>query len=219
MDKADLLQPLRQYLDTKIAQKYQDASLKRFQYNISNLQPKWQNVLKRNKKYAVNFVKKFKQIKDNGKGYYLFSKTPGSGKTMLACCILNGLKRHNITTQAITTIDFLKRIKQTFDQDRVSESSIINPLLAIDVLLLDDCGSERYSDWTTEQMFHVINSRYNAGKITFFTSNYTVDDLSCDDRIQSRINDMSVQVMMPEMDIRNLISKENERDFLNKISN
>ena len=208
----DRLVPLGQYFDTRLYRKYETVTLDDFKV-------KYDRLLKRNKKYALGYVRRYQEIKADGKGYYLHSKEPGSGKTMLACAILNGLSaKYGLTTQAITTIDFVKRMKATFSDEDISEESVINPMLAVDVLLLDDCGSEKHSEWVDEQLYHIVNSRLNDNKPTFYTANYSIDKLPYHKRIKSRINAMTAQVPMPEKDIRAMVSRDNDKDFLQKIS-
>lgn len=212
MPKVDRIVPLAQYFRTKLYKKYKDAQLSDYQ---TSFDPK----LKRNKKYAVGYVKRFEEVREEGKGYYLHSKKPGSGKTMLTCCILNWLsERYDVTTQAITVIDFLKRLKATFSEEDMSEEAVLNPMLAVDVLMLDDCGSEKHSEWVDEQLYHIIDSRLSAGKPTFFTSNYRIDELPYHKRIISRINAVTAQISMPEKDIRALVNKQQEKEFLTKVT-
>jgi DNA replication protein DnaC len=211
MNRVDQVISLGQYFRTQLYQKYGGATLDSFQTSFDKK-------LQRNKKFAAAYVKRFEEIRDEGKGYYLHSQKPGSGKTMLACCILNGLsQRYEVTTQAISTISFTKRLKDTFSDEDTSENSVINPMLAVDVLLLDDCGSENHSEWVDEQLYHIIDSRLNRGKPTFFTANYTIDELPYHKRIKSRINAVTAQIAMPEKDIRAKVTKQNEKEFLSKL--
>lgn len=219
MTPVDSVVPLGQYFKTNLYEKYRYANVVHFRTSFDELSKDEEDQLKKIQKYAIGYVKKYQQIKDDGKGYYLFSKQPGSGKSMIACCILNDLSQnHEVTTQAISTIDFFKRLKWTFNEEDKSEEAVLNPILAVDVLLFDDCGSERHSEWVDEQLYHVIDSRLNAGKPTFFTSNYSIDELPYHSRIKSRINAVTAQIPMPERDVRAMINGEKKKAFIGKIT-
>lgn len=213
LQRADRLVPLGQYFRTKLCDQYRNTSLEEFHTDFDEK-------LVRAGKFASGYIRKWERIAEEGKGYYLWSKQPGSGKTMLACCILNGLsKEHKLTTQAMNMVDLLKRLKDTFDNEDMSEAAVFNPVIAVDVLLLDDVGAERHSDWADEQLYHIIESRMSAGRPTFFTSNLSVDQLPYHGRVKSRINAITAQIRMPEMDIRAVVARDSQDAFLNQITN
>ena len=133
-------------------------------------------------------------IKENT-GLYLYGPT-GSGKTVYACSYLleiNKYARFNNLSfgpyKFITFLDLLAKIKNSFNGNG-NEIEIIEEYCNAGVLVLDDIGVEKVSEWTLQTLQTIINHRYNHLKITIITSNLDLNALSKslnDDRIPSRI--------------------------------
>jgi len=100
----------------------------------------------------------------------------------------------------------LMRIKGTFNSDYgiESEESILNKICSVPVLLLDDIGAEKASEWVKQTLYLIIDNRYGNMKKTFITSNLTLNQISnqLDDRISSRIAGMSNTIRMQGKDRR-----------------
>lgn len=110
---------------------------------------------------------------------------PGIGKTHLAVAVL----RRVILTRGARglfydTRDLLRVIRSTYNPlVRTAEMDVLRPVMEADILVLDDMGSEKTSEWVEETMNLIVNTRYNERRHTIFTSNYddTPDDVP-DDR-------------------------------------
>ena len=100
----------------------------------------------------------------------------------------------------------LMRIKGTFNSDYGidSEESILNKICSVPVLLLDDIGAEKASEWVKQTLYLIIDSRYGDMKKTYVTSNLTLNQISnqLDDRISSRIAGMTNTIRMQGKDRR-----------------
>jgi KaiC/GvpD/RAD55 family RecA-like ATPase len=123
---------------------------------------------------------------NNGRGLLLIGPC-GSGKTHLAVAalleIIDTGKPGRLLFRNFQ--DLIQEIQGSFDSDDApSKSEILRPLLDVDLLVLDELGSQKPSMFVQDILYYVINSRYNAQRTTIFTTNY-VDDL--DDRIGSRL--------------------------------
>jgi DNA replication protein DnaC len=99
---------------------------------------------------------------------------PGIGKTHLA---VSAMKQATKTTGArakyYDTRGLLTQIRSTYNSlTKMAEMDIIRPVMDADLLILDDLGAERLTDWVEETMNVIVNSRYNAKLPTIFTSNY-----------------------------------------------
>ena len=99
---------------------------------------------------------------------------PGVGKTHLAVAVLKQLIQ---TTAArglfYDTRELLRVIRSTYDPAiRTTELQILRPVMSADLLVLDDLGAEKTSEWVDETMNLIVNTRYNEGRLTIFTSNY-----------------------------------------------
>jgi DNA replication protein DnaC len=105
---------------------------------------------------------------------------PGIGKTHLAVAVL----RRVIVTKGARglfydTRDLLRVIRSTYNPlVRTAEMDILRPVMDADLLVLDDLGSEKTSEWVEETMNLIVNTRYNERRHTIFTSNY--DDMPDD---------------------------------------
>ena len=98
------------------------------------------------------------------------------------------------------TRDLLRVIRSTYNPlVRTAEMDILRPVMDADLLVLDDMGSEKTSEWVEETMNLIVNTRYNERRHTIFTSNY--DDTPDDEdpnclkarigfRIHSRLHEM-----------------------------
>ena len=86
-----------------------------------------------------------------------------------------------------------------------------------DLLVLDDLGSEKQSEWADQELFRLIDHRANEGKPVIITSNVPMEALKCDGRISSRLGDMCVSVAMPEISIRQKKAEEKHEKILRKI--
>ena len=71
------------------------------------------------------------------------------------------------------TRDLLRVIRSTYDPSiRTTELEILRPVMTADLLVLDDLGAEKTSEWVEETMNLIVNTRYNERRLTLFTSNY-----------------------------------------------
>jgi len=99
---------------------------------------------------------------------------PGVGKTHLAVSVL----RHVIRTKGARglfydTRDLLKVIRSTYDPaNRTDERDVLRPVMQAELLVLDDLGAERTTDWVDETLNLIVNTRYSERRLTIFTSNY-----------------------------------------------
>lgn len=167
------------------------------------------------KKIVNAFIMEFDSYRREGRGLYIFSRTRGSGKTMLACVITNEiLKKHDITVKFISVPDYIELIKEKDDCSREKRESLMDAGL----LILDDIGAQvENKDWITTALFRLIDRRYTNHYPTVFTSNVRMEDLKTDERISDRIYAVSTPVIMPEVSVRRQIADKHTREFLNRI--
>lgn len=162
------------------------------------------------KKMTANYIKNFVKFKDLGKGLYFYSNTKGSGKTRLAVSLGNVLLK-NLKQQVkfITCSSLLTEIRNTYNSNsNYTESQLLESISSINILIIDDIGVEKPSDWVNEILFNIFDNRMKYKRITIFTSNCIIENLKHDDRLKSRLNKMCVPIKMPEEDIRKYLANE-----------
>src|SRR5688500_692216 len=120
-------------------------------------------------KYATSLAMEYPAV-DQG---LLFMGTVGVGKTHLAVSILKGLTERGFTCLFYEFGTLLKEIQDSYNSNtRTSELGVLAPVLNAQVLVLDELGASKPTDWVRDTMAHIINSRYNDKKATIFTTNY-----------------------------------------------
>jgi DNA replication protein DnaC len=99
---------------------------------------------------------------------------PGIGKTHLAVSALKqAIRTTGIRARYWDTRGLLTQIRSTYNPTtKTAEMDVIRPVMEAQLLILDDLGAERMTDWVEETMNVIVNSRYNAKLPTIFTSNY-----------------------------------------------
>src|SRR6266567_8462558 len=102
----------------------------------------------------------------------LFVGPTGVGKTHLAVAVVRELiLRKGIECLFYDFRDLLKKIQDSYNPiSQSTEFRVIQPLLDVEVLLLDEMASANPSDWVKETLSHIINSRYNQKKVTLITT-------------------------------------------------
>lgn len=120
--------------------------------------------------YASQLADRFPVV---DKGMVLHGRS-GVGKTHLAVAALGQMIR---TRGAVglfyDTRDLLRMIRSTYDPvSRTAEMDVLRPVMTADVLVLDDLGAEKTTEWVDETLNLIINTRYSEKRLTLVTSNY-----------------------------------------------
>ncbi len=117
---------------------------------------------------------------DPKRGLWLYG-TVGSGKTHLGASIANDALDHAIPAVFKTGVGVLERLRSSYEHNgniRENERNIIAQYAAVDVLVLDDLGKERFTAWSAEKFYELINCRYEKDKPIIVTSNLAPTDLA-----------------------------------------
>ena len=136
----------------------------------------------------------------------------GVGKTHLAVSILKGLTERGFDCLFYEFGALLKEIQDSYNPvSQTSELKVLSPVLEAEILVLDEIGASKPTDWVRDTMAHIINSRYNDKKLTIFTTNYADEPRSkheetLEDRIgirlRSRLFEMCKTVVISGSDFR-----------------
>lgn len=124
-------------------------------------------------KWLDEFYSNF-DLSKNMEGLYLHGNF-GSGKTYLLSALIHELEvKKNVSTEIIYFEDMLRTLKEDWDlfSDKIKWYS------NVDILMIDDIGAEKMSEWARDEVLApILQSRMNNGKTTFFTSNFTITEL------------------------------------------
>jgi DNA replication protein DnaC len=99
---------------------------------------------------------------------------PGIGKTHLAAAVLKTvIVEKHVHGLFYDVRDLLRVIRSTYNPVvRTAEMDILRPVMDAELLVLDDLGAEKPSEWVEETMNLIVNTRYNERRPTIFTTNY-----------------------------------------------
>ena len=123
-------------------------------------------------KWVTNFIKEYDYGK-NMKGLYLHGNF-GCGKTYILSACFNEMQKRGFKTRIVYLPDLLRTIKGDFE----AMNNIMDELCRVDLLLIDDIGAEKVTDWGRDEILGtILQSRMNEHKTTFFTSNFTIKEL------------------------------------------
>ena len=147
--------------------------------------------------------------KPDKKGW-AFIGVNGTGKTHLVTGIaIEMVERHLTKTKIISTPELMASLiaNMTYDGE---VDRLMSEYKNIDLLVLDDLGAEKSSEYAVQQLFLVIDNRLRHKKLTIITSNYSINDMSkyVSQRIASRILEMCRVEILPGGDYRVKIQKD-----------
>lgn len=165
-----------------------------------------------NSSFTAAFIrcKKYCQVADtvlnDGLGMYIYGDK-GTGKTHLTACIANDMINQRKQVLITSFSEISKTLRDNFASKNLSETAYIVKLANIDLLIIDDLGTERVKTnggdlWLQEKIYDIVNRRYNNKKSTIFTSNYNPTQLIQErgfmDKTVDRIASMSNALMKIE---------------------
>lgn len=144
--------------------------------------------------YARRYVENWDKVKADNLGFYLWGDTD-SGKSYLAACIANGLIVKEISVRMTNFATILNDLGASFE----GRNEYIERLCRFPLLIIDDLGTERGTEYALEHVYNVIDSRYRSGKPLILTANISPDVLNnppdiAHARIYSRILEMCVPI-------------------------
>ena len=158
------------------------------------------------KRYSSNF----KKCKSEGLGLLIYGE-PGNGKTYLSSCIANSLLENMIPTICVSVNGLLSRIQETYNKwGKEAESDIIKNLCNADLLIIDDLGTEKKSEWSKSMIYNIIDNRYRSNLPLIITSNLNINPSTpngiltelYDRRTEDRILEMCTPVLNNQKSIR-----------------
>jgi DNA replication protein DnaC len=158
--------------------------------------------------YAFKLVDEYPAV-DRG---LLLMGPVGVGKTHLCASILRGLIEKGTPCMFYEFGALLKEIQNSYDPvSQTSELKVLAPIYETEMLVLDELGASKPTDWVRDTMMQILGTRYNNRRLTIFTTNYldarrAPADETLEDRIgarlRSRLYEMCKTVMIEGEDYR-----------------
>lgn len=141
---------------------------------------------------AKKYVDRFQDMYKKNQGLLLYGPV-GTGKSFTAACIGNYLLNN---AKPVIMTSFVKILQDIWENDR--EAEYITILNSASLLIIDDLGTERETDYALEKVYNIIDSRVRANKPMIITSNLELNDImECEDIRKKRIYDRILECCYP----------------------
>jgi DNA replication protein DnaC len=195
--------------------------------NFDPLTPSLKAALERAMSYSAAYP--YLRPEEEGLGL-LFTGPNGVGKTHLAVAVMRELATHKSAHGQFWDFhELIREIKNSYNHEtRTTEVQVLEPVVETEVLILDDLGAWKMTDWMNDTLFYILNSRYIAKRTTIITTNYPDADreqvLAADplvrreylverigQRLRSRLMEMCVVVPISGGDMRRSSRQELNR--------
>ena len=128
------------------------------------------------------------------KGGVLFGPV-GTGKSTLMKCLINKWASENYRCKFVGMGKLLQKLRDGMKSERTLGEQMAK-LVEPDLLIVDDIGVEKPTDWSREQIFTLLEDRRGMGKVNFFTTNLNQNDIAAvyGDRIADRLREWCVWI-------------------------
>ena len=159
---------------------------------------------------AKRFVQHWDEFRKSSMGLLLWGNV-GTGKSFIAGCIANALLDQGVPVMMTNFARLLNKLTDMYSGDR---NAYINSFNSFPLLIIDDLGVERNSEFAREQVFNIIDSRYRSQLPMIVTTNLTVDELKnpadlARARIYDRVLERCTAIKVNDQNIRKLNMAEN----------
>jgi DNA replication protein DnaC len=149
----------------RIPQRYSECTLDNFEVDwdpgTPSIRQAWQ--------IAKRFVAGFPDVRQG----LLFQGPAGIGKTHLAVASLRELVQgHGVRGLYVNLVELVQALQAAFDGGSRARDEILAPVVEADVVVLDEMGAGKVSEWTMDLLYFVVNKRYMDVKLTLATTNY-----------------------------------------------
>ena len=161
-------------------------------------------------KIAREYCEHWTEMKKNGIGMTLWGDV-GTGKSFIAGCIANELLDQGVR---VLVTNFSRLLNRLTDLQMGDRNSYIDSLNAYALLVIDDLGIERNSEFAKEQCFGIVDGRYRSGLPMIVTTNLTFNEMikpgdMWRKRIFDRVLERGTMICVNEQNIREINKKNN----------
>jgi DNA replication protein DnaC len=163
-------------------------------------------------KAVKDFVDRIDDHLAEGRGLWLMGDV-GTGKTTLAMLVSKAAVEAGHTVAIYSLPRLLSRIRRTYDAEAGEQSYLefFERLTEVDLLHIDDLGAEKRSDWVLEQLYAIVNERYEAQRSVVVTTNLN------EDKLREQIGERTVSRLV-EMCRNNVIPMWFDKDMRDRVA-
>jgi DNA replication protein DnaC len=205
-----------------IPRKYLNCTLDTFEIGFNGADPSLGKALQAARKFVEVYP-----VDTGGKGLLIVGPN-GVGKTHLAI----GVLRRLVTERGVRGLfcdyrELLKKIQNSYNpQVQATELDLLTPLATVEVLVIDDLGTQKPSDWAWDTVAYILNARYNGNLSTIITTHFqdlpagkgdltdaeraarqqTLGD-RIGDTMRSRLAEMCIKIEMTGGDLRQTVKR------------
>ena len=163
--------------------------------------------------HAHRYVEQWQTMRTENLGLLLWGGV-GTGKSFLAGCIANALMEQEVPVRMTNFARILNELNGSFS----SRNEVIDKLCRYPLLIIDDFGMERGTEYALEQIYNIVDSRYRSRKPLIVTTNLTLDEIRHpQDTAHARIYDRLLEMCVPISCIGVSFRKENAQEKLERL--
>ena len=143
--------------------------------------------------HAHRYVEQWQTMRAENLGLLLWGGV-GTGKSFLAGCIANALMEQEVPVRMTNFARILNELNSSFS----GRNDVVDKLCRYPLLIIDDFGMERGTDYALEQIYNIVDSRYRSRKPLIITTNLTLDEIRHpQDTAHARIYDRLLEMCVP----------------------
>ncbi len=161
-----------------IPERYRRCRLSTFK-TTGSANPKVREQLQRAHSISQRYVERFFDSRQNRfrESGLIFIGPPGVGKTHLAAAVLSEIiERYKVRGRFVDFTALLHEIQATFDaSSNSSKAKILAPIVDAELLVLDELGAQKPTEWVRDTLYLIMNTRYTRRLPTLFTTNYPLE--------------------------------------------
>ena len=163
--------------------------------------------------YAHRYVEQWQTMCAENLGLLLWGGV-GTGKSSLAGCIANALMEQEVPVRITNFTRILNELNSCFS----GRNEVMDKLCRYPLLIIDDFGMERGTEYALEQIYNIVDSRYRSRKPLNVTTNLTLDEIRHpQDTAHARIYDRLLEMCVPVSCIGVSLRKENAQEKLERL--
>jgi DNA replication protein DnaC len=156
------------------------------------------------------YLRNLDQRLDEGRGLWLYGDV-GTGKTTLAMLVSKTALEAGRSVAIYSLPRLLAEIRDTYEEgSRHSYTDLLDRLAEVDLLHVDDVGTEKTSPWVLEQLYAIVNARYEEQKSIVLTTNLDREELAeqINPRTVSRLEEMCEELPLFGSDHRKYVEPD-----------